>query len=277
MRKKIIYYAVFFFAVVGLAAGIVLFFERAGNIKAATFGWLQTDWSGGASTTAFANHANDQSGWNKFYSKSANVDTSGGEVKLSVVAATTTYTTDTDFNAFTLDQAYVSGGAVYAKKPDGGSCSSNGQCINNWCNANVCTNPWLIGPCSGIGVYYQDSGTAQWKTSDTACDTPQCGQNGGQDGDTLVADNTVDFSTYPARNTCKTLGGRLPTTAELQCVHTNKTIYDDFGVFQSGAYYWSNKENSITYAYDPYFSTIFNAGTMTYKTSSNYIRCVKTQ
>jgi len=52
------------------------------------------------------------------------------------------------------------------------------------------------------------TGTKQWKTSNTNCDLPECGQDGAQSTDNLVADNTVSFSDYPARAACKNIGGR---------------------------------------------------------------------
>jgi len=72
------------------------------------------------------------------------------------------------------------------------------------------------------------STTYQWKTTDTACNTPQCGLDGAQNGDSLVDPKlypSVDFSAYPAQNACKALGGRLPTIVELRCISSNKASF----------------------------------------------------
>jgi len=125
---------------------VVLFagFQIFGILKSkgATFGWVQSTWSGGADTNAVANHNANQTNWTKFYSKDANVDTStSGEVKLSGTASLKTETTDADFNTGTNTNAYVagtgSGGAVYAKKPDGGTCTTNNQCTSGFCSGGT--------------------------------------------------------------------------------------------------------------------------------------------
>ena len=140
-----------------------------------------------------------------------------------------------------------------------------------YCSASTtCTN--YLGDGDYIIVAQNDAGESkQWKTSDTACDRPECGADGGQDGDNLVADNTVDFSTvYPARDYCQSIGGRLPTIEELQCMYTNRTSFgDNFGL--SG--YWSSTENSDTYARNVSFSS--GSPLHTNKTYSYYVRCVR--
>jgi hypothetical protein len=51
-------------------------------VKAATYTWFQTDWSGGASTSApFPVHPTNQNNWNKYYSKGG-IDTGNAELKL---------------------------------------------------------------------------------------------------------------------------------------------------------------------------------------------------
>lgn len=126
---------------------VVIGFQIFGisKIKGATFGWIQTDWSGGADINAKANHTSDQSSWSKFFSKDVNVDTSGGEVKLARINASSVTTTDSDFNAGTKTKTFVSGagnaGAVYAQKNDGVTCSTNPECISNICLNSACISP----------------------------------------------------------------------------------------------------------------------------------------
>ena len=112
--------------------------------------------------------------------------------------------------------------------------------------------------------------TKQWKTANTACDQPQCGQDGGQDGDQLVADNTVSFSSYPARDACKTIGGRLPTITELSCIYDNQASFNDnFGT----GLHWSSAELSVTYArYVNFSDGDVNFNNKTYSFS---VRCVR--
>jgi len=106
-----------------------------------------------------------------------------------------------------------------------------------------------------------------WKTSNTACDRPQCGIDGGQ-SDNLVADNTINFNTYTAREACKQKGGRLATISELQSIYTNRAQFGSFAADN----YWSSTEYSATLAYNVNFST----GATNYygKASSYYVRCV---
>ncbi len=78
------------------------------------------------------------------------------------------------------------------------------------------------------------------KTS-LACAAPQC------EGGNYVADNTVDFSGIPARDYCKSIGGRLPTFDEMVCIHNN---IDDFGTasnWTSAYYYLSTSGGSNVY------------------------------
>jgi len=112
--------------------------------------------------------------------------------------------------------------------------------------------------------------TKTWKNANTNCDKPQCGADGGQDGDNLKADNTLSFTSYPARDYCKSIGGRLPTKTELNCIYTNRAT---FGNNFASSNYWSSTEYSTTSAWYQYFST----GGQGYsnKTSSLYVRCVR--
>ncbi len=139
-----------------------------------------------------------------------------------------------------------------------------------FCSANnICGN--TLGDGTYIIVKRTDVGsTQQWKNANTACDKPQCGTNGGQDGDQLVADNTVNFSVYPARDACKAVGGRLPTLTELSCMYTNRTSFgNNFVAF----HYWSATELSTTNAWGELMSA--GAVDSPNKTYSRYVRCVR--
>ena len=122
---------------------------------------------------------------------------------------------------------------------------------------------WITGLC-GLYVYGADSGTLMWKTSDTACVGPQC------IGGSLVTDNGVDFSEYPARNDCKSKGGWLPTIAELGCIYNN----NDMLGLPSGNNYWSSEEQNNPFARSVQFSS---GATQTYKKTNSvpHTYCVK--
>ncbi len=159
------------------------------------------------------------------------VDTSAGEVKLAV------QTCDSDI--------WV--------------CASDDVCDNDF----------------GDGAYIlvastTISGTKQWKNANTACDLPECLQDGAQDGDNLDADNTTNYTDYPARQSCKDIGGRLPTIAELQCIYANQASFN--GNFGTGNH-WSSTEYSETIARYVNFSD----GSVTgyNKTDTHYVRCVR--
>lgn len=118
-----------------------------------------------------------------------------------------------------------------------------------------------------------EAGTYQWKNSETACNTPECGIDGGQ-GDNFVVDNTINFNTlyYPAREACKAVGGRLPSPSELQCMWQYRTTLGNN--FASNN--WSSQERDTNYAYctnSSYYGN-FNP-TYTTKTTSYSVRCVR--
>lgn len=133
-----------------------------------------------------------------------------------------------------------------------------------FCNeSTICSNQ--LGDGSYIIVKRTDeSGLKTWGPYNSDCDKPQC------NGATLVADNTVNFSSYPARDACKTIGGRLPTTAELGCIYTNQAT---FGNNFSMSFYWAATEFSSTYAVNVDFSSGYS-GT-SYKYYGRSVRCVK--
>ncbi len=259
--------------VVFLAVGTAIFFSANYFAKGATYGWLQEGWSGGADTASVANHTDNREGWLKFFSKDDEVTVNGsGDLTLSGATSDWQETDDEDFNAAeTKSDVYVANGDVKLKKPNGASCTTNDECYENVCTNNLCSK-WISGPCAGFEVYYQDvSSTKQWKTTASNCDTPQCGIDGGQDGDNLVDDNAVDFSLYPTRNACKAIGGTLPTKTELQCIYTNRA---SFGNNFVAAVYWSATEYSSGYAYNVSLAT-GNISHAYSKTDSLRVRCIR--
>lgn len=145
------------------------------------------------------------------------------------------------------------------------------SCDNGvWFCSDTAVCPNILGDGSGLLVKRTNETAQQWKTSNTACDKPHCGTDGGQDGDNLLADNTVNYALYRARDICKAAGGRLPTVAELGCMYTNRTTFGDN--FWSSLY-WSSTENSAAYAWGVNFSS----GGTSYsdKTGTYVVRCVR--
>jgi hypothetical protein len=108
----------------------------------------------------------------------------------------------------------------------------------------------------------------QWKEANTACDRPHCGTDGAQDGDSLKADNTINFSAYPARDACKVIGGRLPTMGELNSIYMNRA---EFGTFQA-VNYWSAAEFNTAFAWFVNFST--GSAANANKNTNLRVRCV---
>lgn len=230
-----------------IAVGIVslvmnLLFSEKLTGWAQTFNWTQTSWTTGASTTAVATHAANQTNWTRFSSSSANIATTSNGITLtasSVVAVN--HTSDADFQTGTLpSNMYINGGSLKMTKPVGATCSSDTECPGSTsgnCQSGVCRPQWVTaaGVCSNISVLSKDR-QGQWQTSGVSCSGPQCS------GATLVNPQTnpaVDFSSYPAQNFCKAAGGRLPTVAELACIYSNQSSYNSYGSFTTN-YYWTN-------------------------------------
>lgn len=136
------------------------------------------------------------------------------------------------------------------------------------CEQNdVC--PSYLGDSDHIIVANEDLGSQyEWGPYGEDCIGPQCEEIEGDM--TLVADNSVDFSDYPARDACKAIGGRLPNIDELQCIYNNKTTFGDN--FED-ATYWSATEFHTYFARRVWLSDgdTYNY----YKDYSSYVRCVR--
>jgi hypothetical protein len=129
--------------------------------------------------------------------------------------------------------------------------------------------PGLMGDGNGLLVKRTNEGTKQWKIWENACDTPECGIDGGQ-GDQMTVDNTIDFSAYyPARQACKNVGGRLPTTGEMSCIISYKGTY---GLTFNTGNFWSSTERDNNYAY---YVTYSNKTSYTAKPSALLTHCVR--
>ena len=116
--------------------------------KGATYGWLQTSWSGGASATT-ATHTNNQENWTYYSSKTANLSTADGVITQTSASPTTwTETADADFSDNgTYTNTYNSNGSVRSKKANGVACTTAGECLGGYCLSNYCRSNWNAGPC----------------------------------------------------------------------------------------------------------------------------------
>jgi len=113
---------------------------------AATNTWNQTDWSLGADIAAIANHIANQTGWQKFYSKDANVNVSTvGQISLSATTSGITETTTADFAAGTQSNTGVSNNSVLLLKPEGAGCTTAGECFYGVCASSTCSAFVTIG------------------------------------------------------------------------------------------------------------------------------------
>ena len=123
-----------------IIVGAVIFYQSS-TVRGAVYGWTQTSWSGGASTTAIAAHPGDETGWTQFYSADASISTSTpGQISLASTTSSWIETADADFNAGTKDSVYATSGAVFLLKPIGTACSTSAECISGSCGSGVCNS-----------------------------------------------------------------------------------------------------------------------------------------
>jgi len=127
---------------------------------------------------------------------------------------------------------------------------------------------WISGPVSGIQVWSIDINEVAWGPQGVSCTLPQCNNS------ILVSDNGVDFSAYPARNACKSLGGRLPNYTEMVGIENNKTSYN----YPLGyGHYWVANEAASDFGGIVQDTGYIGSGGGQWKsgTSNTNVRCVK--
>ncbi len=256
-----------------MVSSVLYFLDPNRRILAATFDWVQSSWAGGADMSAVATYTSDRTTWTKYFAKSSNVVATADSLTLDNANGSITQTADADFAAGTGEEAYdthlyIAGDSLRLKKQNGRVCTLAAECARGFCTGGVCADPYIYNSaCPTIGVYPTELSGQVWQSSTGYnCPSPQCSVVGTVN--TLVADNNVDFSNYPARNTCKNLKGRLPTRAELSCIYANRNVYgNNFSGNQ-----WSSEEATYSSAY-----YVSNTGTIASysKTSSYYVHCVR--
>ncbi len=169
--------------------------------------------------------------------------------------------------------------SFYLQSKNGTTCYS----ITND-STPVASCVWLPGrtgtAMSGKLVYYQNlaSTAYTWGPVGQTCPSTHCATNvdpGNPTYNSLLADNSISFTSYPARDACKTDGGRLPTISELAELYTRKNsgdYGDNFGTsfYLSSAEYDSNNNYALQYS--------FNTGNPSIKAKNSggaSIRCVR--
>jgi uncharacterized protein (TIGR02145 family) len=134
--------------IIGLAlvlAGGLFWAWQGTGVRSASWSFIQTDWSGGASTTAVAVHPGDAEGWDYYYSADSAVATdTPGQISLASTTSEWTQTTDADFSAGTFSGTAATSGKIVLLKPAGVSCGAGAECLGGYCSSvNGC------GSCSG--------------------------------------------------------------------------------------------------------------------------------
>lgn len=280
-KKHIIGFVLVFAVLAGGALMYKIFLTKGAN-----YSWLQTDWSGGASTTAIASHVTDQTGWTKYYSKDTLLSTTtDGQLTLDATTATTTDTTTADFNSVSASSSvYTLSDSVYLKKPNGLACTSATECVAGYCLGSICKDLAVGDTYQGGKIFYvsgehgliamtsDTSANAQWGCYGTTIS--------GADSTTDGAQNTIDIvngcaEASRAARLCSDLssGGYsdwyLPAKDQLHTLYGQRAVVGGF----TSDYYWSSTEVSSNNAWLEYF---FNGNQYSgNKGFGHYVRCIR--
>lgn len=172
------------------ATSILYFFMPGKPFSfAATFTWIQTDWSGGADGGVYPNHTFNQSGWTKYSEKDANADVSTvGEAKISSTSSSTIDTSTADFNAGSNSSTTVSDSNVKLElvrmadiSTSGAtdlSVSENCTAVEGTLNNGKCD--WTPSNGSSISGRYYNVGTFTITSGYTVNITAYNGSTGGK-------------------------------------------------------------------------------------------------
>ena len=278
-RRQIIVFILVF----GVIGGGVLY--KTLITRGANFSWLQTSWSGGASTTATASHLTDQTGWTKYQSKDALLSTStDGQLSLTAAIASTTDTTTSDFNAGTASNVYIENGTVKLKKPNGVACTAGTECTAGYCVNSACNTLAVGDTYQGGKVFYLSGGHGLISmTSDTSA-SAQWGCYGstisGADSTTDGAQNTIDIvngcaEASRAARLCSDLssGGYsdwyLPAKDQLNTLYAQRAVVGGF----TANFYWSSTEDNSFGAWNQNFFNGYQGASGKY--SGRYVRCIR--
>ncbi|HCM52960.1 TPA: hypothetical protein DIS57_03315, partial [Candidatus Wolfebacteria bacterium] len=97
-----------------IAFMLSIIMAQANITKGATYTFVQTDWSGGASAEMAA-HLTDRAGWNRYNTASSSITISTvGEITLAQTSTSSTQTSEVDFAAGTLASTTIVGAGMTA-------------------------------------------------------------------------------------------------------------------------------------------------------------------
>ncbi|MFW5884998.1 MAG: fibrobacter succinogenes major paralogous domain-containing protein [Patescibacteria group bacterium] len=176
---------------VAITGGVAVY--QSFTTESATFGWIQTDWSGG-NTENTATHETDQTGWTEFANKDANLDTSTpGEISAEGTVETTTRTTNEDFEESTIDELAIENDEIRGwlcgdsiQDTEGNTYSTveiNDQC---WMAENMRTTTYPDG--TSITKGPSAHGASGW---DTDQGYYSCPPNSSSDGEDCAAADSL--------------------------------------------------------------------------------------
>ncbi len=137
---------------------------------------------------------------------------------------------------------------------------------------------WIdgTGTINNIQVYNANEATKKQWGPVSACPGPQCTTVTDAywgDGNGLSADNSLDYSAYPARAACQIVGGRLPTFGELEGMYANQSSYGQ--AFNQDDFFWTSMEYDLNSSNARGFKFSNEASSATPKNYSYYVRCVR--
>jgi hypothetical protein len=140
-----------------VTAGLIssFLFPEVFRTRAASYGFIQTDWSGGVSALTGL-HPGDQTNWNKYVSKDNVSTTTPGELSLDFETTEIwSQTSNADWQTHATSSTYYSGDSVGVLRPNGSICSvamecSSGFCVDGYCCNTACSS--ACQSCSGSGT-----------------------------------------------------------------------------------------------------------------------------
>ncbi len=136
-RKSIFITATVFIAVFALVSFFSLY-NNGIDTFAATYGWVQATWSGGADTVSVPSHTGDQSGWTKYYSKDSVISTADNQLYLATTSNSAIDTSTADFAGGTNTNSAGVSNELIMLKQNGAMCTAASQCASGTCTSSIC-------------------------------------------------------------------------------------------------------------------------------------------
>jgi hypothetical protein len=265
LRMAVLMQCVFLYAIGHL--GYIVFHNYAIPTYAATYTWVQNNWSGGASTTATAIHPANQTSFARYHSASSTI-TAGATVSLSPESVSKVFTNTDDFTGGTLSDTAITGSGDAAKLALYGEVEE----VNSWDTvlsslpAVVGANSQMIRNGSDDHVYvlrgtntdsfyrYSISGNS-WTTLTNVPGTVNTGsqmiRNGSDDHIyVLPGNNTANFYRYSISGnswtTLTAVPGSVNYGSEMFRSHNEDFIYILQGNNTANFYRYSISGNSWT-------------------------------